>query len=345
MRNSVKTHALGIEVPPLDNPDLVTLGAGAFPRRLRLLSWRAGRSDQPDRASMLPPPPDLATQHAAVARPRAVLDRQERHQIHRHAGLGGAAARRRGVGAGRVPAAAARARRRTATAHSRSAACECRRRAARARDQRDDGSARSAPARAATAPSATRPASALVPVLHGQPAEFIVASLEAYAGARRASGIMQPVARDLEPRRVRARGALLCRRCSRHRGPEAPAGCGRRSRADARSPSRAIPTRGFRPAPGCHGDDALKTYPRLAGPKSRLHGEPAAPLERTASRPARDGEAIMAPIARALSERQIEDVAAYFTLSAQPRCPPMTPAAHELALLASSVAGCGADHP
>ena len=31
-------------------PDLVTLGAGAFPQRLRLLSWRAGHPDQPDRA-------------------------------------------------------------------------------------------------------------------------------------------------------------------------------------------------------------------------------------------------------------------------------------------------------
>ena len=50
MRNSVKTHALGIKAPPLDNVDLVRLGAGPFPQRLRFLPRGAGYADQPNRA-------------------------------------------------------------------------------------------------------------------------------------------------------------------------------------------------------------------------------------------------------------------------------------------------------
>ena len=41
------------------------------------------------------------------------------------------------------------------------------------------------------------PASGLVPVLHGQPKEFVSAALWAYANGLRHSGIMQPVAAEL----------------------------------------------------------------------------------------------------------------------------------------------------
>ena len=43
---SVKTHAYGIEAPPLDDDDLVTWRR-PLPWRLRLLSWCAGRPDPP----------------------------------------------------------------------------------------------------------------------------------------------------------------------------------------------------------------------------------------------------------------------------------------------------------
>jgi len=36
-------------------------------------------------------------------------------------------------------------------------------------------------------------------VLHGQPADYLLASLKAYAEGRRRSGIMQPLAADLRP--------------------------------------------------------------------------------------------------------------------------------------------------
>ena len=61
MRNSVKTHALGIEVPPLDNADLVTLGAAHFHSGCAYCHGAPGTPISPIARAMLPPPPDLAT--------------------------------------------------------------------------------------------------------------------------------------------------------------------------------------------------------------------------------------------------------------------------------------------
>ena len=62
MRNSVKTHALGIEAPPLDTSDLVTLGAGHFHSGCAFCHGAPGMPISPIAQGMLPPPPDLATQ-------------------------------------------------------------------------------------------------------------------------------------------------------------------------------------------------------------------------------------------------------------------------------------------
>ena len=61
MRNSVKTHALGIEVPPLDNADLVALGAAHFHGGCAYCHGAPGIPTSPIAMAMLPPPPDLAT--------------------------------------------------------------------------------------------------------------------------------------------------------------------------------------------------------------------------------------------------------------------------------------------
>ena len=184
-----------------------------------------------------------------------------------------------------------------------------------------------------------------MPVLHGQPAEFLAAALDAYASARRASGIMQPVATDLgrdEIDRVARYYAGLpppVRRSELRRMRPVP------SSAGARSPSAAIRTTEFPPAPVAMRRQALKTYPRLAGQNApymtnRLR------LWKNGLAPGTDGEAIMAPIARALNERQIEDVSAYFasTASQRPRRHDET-ALQRLALGGTLLllAGCGTD--
>ena len=78
----------------------------ALPRRARLAGATAFRSN------MLPEPPYLPAVGRRLDAGGAVLDRQARAEIYRHAGLAGAEPRRRGVGGHRLPAAAARTCRR-----------------------------------------------------------------------------------------------------------------------------------------------------------------------------------------------------------------------------------------
>ena len=62
---------------------------------------------------------------------------------------------------------------------------------------------------------------------------------------------------------------------------------------------------------GCHGANALSTYPRLAGQNAPYMANRLRLWEGGLA-PGTDGEAIMAPIARALTEQQIADVSAYY---------------------------------
>ena len=146
---------LGIEAPPLDHPDLVTLGAGAFPRRLRLLPRRAGRADQPDRATACCRRRPISRRRCgrgATASCSGSSSTASSTPACRHG-----SAQQRDDEVWAVVAflqAAARARCATAIATSRSAACRSRRRADASSRPPRPTSEPSAPARAATARSA-----------------------------------------------------------------------------------------------------------------------------------------------------------------------------------------------
>lgn len=58
-RQSVWTHALGIEAPPLDDPDMVRLGAAHFAGGCAFCHGAPGREPHPLAAAMLPVPPRL----------------------------------------------------------------------------------------------------------------------------------------------------------------------------------------------------------------------------------------------------------------------------------------------
>ena len=109
------------------------------------------------------------------------------------------------------------------------------------------------------------PQSALVPILHGQPAEFLAAALRAYADGKRESGIMQPVAADLS-------SEAMQRVADYYAGLPRPLVAAGRARIDAAAIAngRALATRGLAgreipPCLPCHGADALDTFPRLGG--------------------------------------------------------------------------------
>lgn len=308
MRNSVKTHALGIEVPPLDNADLVTLGAAHFHSGCAYCHGAPGVPISPIARAMLPPPPDLASnmrpwrdrelfwiiKHGIKYTGMPAWSVQQRDDevwalaafLRRLPSLDAVQYRELALGGLAVPPQSGQSLATSETTALAVGAC------ARCHGAGDG-----------------RPASALVPILHGQPAEFIVASLKAYASAQRASGIMQPVARALageDFRRVADYYAALQAPSAPEGQADASAIARGRTLAENGDPAALVPA-----CAGCHGQEALKTYPRLAGQnlaymlnRLRLWKNGLAPVTPT--------ETIMAPIARALSERQIEDVAAYY---------------------------------
>ncbi len=310
MRNSVKTHAYGIEVPPLDNADLVTLGAGHFHSGCAFCHGAPDVRIGPIAQSMLPPPPDLATQM------RPWRDRELFWIIKngiKYTGMPAWAAQQRddevwalvaflrrlptldatsyralALGGLRIPPQSGRALATTESTSAATGAC------ARCHGAERDG-----------------PDSGLVPILHGQPLEFLTTALEAYANRRRASGIMQPVAGDLardEMDRVAGYYAgLLPPPRPLDVLPAATAAISRgRALAEQGNPAARVPA-----CIGCHAAQALRTYPRLAGQNTAYMANRLR-LWKGGRAPGTDGEAIMAPIARALTDGQIDDISAYF---------------------------------
>jgi cytochrome c553 len=152
------------------------------------------------------------------------------------------------------------------------------------------------------------PASDLVPLLHGQPVEMLAYALRAYADGNRYSGIMQPIASELPAPVIdelaRYYASLPPLRSSVAADQDAAVEEGRRlaSDGDAR--------RGVPACHQCHGANALPLYPRLAGQSAR-YIEAQLKAWRTA-RGRTDLDAIMAPIARRLSDAQIKDAAHYY---------------------------------
>ncbi len=308
MRNSVETHATGIVAPPLDNADLVRLGAGHFHSGCAFCHGAPGVPISPIAQGMLPPPPDLATQM------REWRDRELFWIVKngiKYTGMPAWAAQQRDDEAWaltaflrRLPTLDAQAYRELALGGLRVAP-----QSGREVATTEDASAAARACARCHGAGPDGPPSGLVPILHGQPPEFLAAALDAYARARRPSGIMQPVASDLAREDAgevaRYYAGLRAPRPSSRPGDAASIERGRRlaeqGGADARIPACA----------GCHGAEALKTYPRLPGQNAayminRLR------LWKSGLNPGTDTEAIMAPLARALTERQIEDVAAYF---------------------------------
>ncbi len=153
------------------------------------------------------------------------------------------------------------------------------------------------------------PASDLVPSLHGQPAPFLAAAIRDYASGRRRSGIMEPLVADLEVGEID--------RLARYYAGLAPL---------AAPPTAGDPNliargeqlatigdfaAGVPPCLSCHGRDALDSYPRLAGQKAAyMKGQ--LRLWKAGQKTAGDGAAIMAPIARQMSDTDIEAVTTYF---------------------------------
>ena len=148
-----------------------------------------------------------------------------------------------------------------------------------------------------------------MPVLHGQPAEFLMTALQEYAEGARRSGIMQPLAADLGAQDIRRLAEYYAKLAPPKTQPRATGQRTDRTRAPSWQP-RAIPANGIPACNACHGRDALASYPRLAGQNAAyMAGQ--LRLWRAGHHTSTDGAAIMAPIARRLSDGDIDAVTAY----------------------------------
>jgi cytochrome c553 len=151
------------------------------------------------------------------------------------------------------------------------------------------------------------PLSDLVPALQGQPVDYLLSALTAYAEGKRRSGIMQPLAADL-------RADDMHQLASFYAGlsppPMAP------TSVDAalveqgrRLASEGLPASGVPPCGTCHGNAA---YPRLAGQHAAyLAGQ--LRLWKKGYRPNDGSASMMSSIAQHLSDAEIDAVAAYYS--------------------------------
>jgi cytochrome c553 len=310
MHSSVRTHALGVSVPPLDGPDLSALGAAHFHSGCAYCHGAPGVPMSPIARNMLPPPPDLSTatsqwrdrelfwivKHGIKYTGMPAWVAQQRDDevwavvafLKRLPNLDAAAYRDIAVGDLWIPTQTGRQIATTeANADAVSACARC-----HGADKRG-------------------PVSRLVPILHGQPVEFLTAALENYANGRRASGIMQSVANDLLPDGLKRVAAYYAGLTPPRTPATPPADIASRERgrtlAERGDASGKVPACG-----GCHGATSLNLYPRLAGQNvaymaNRLR------LWKGGFASATAADTIMAPIARSLTDRQIDDVSAYFS--------------------------------
>lgn len=308
MRSSVRTQALGIEVPPLDSPDLSRLGAAHFQSGCAFCHGAPGVPISPIAQSMLPSPPNLSTSM------REWRDRELFWIVKnglKYTGMPAWVAQQRDDEVWALVAFLKRLPALNATAYRELALGDLTVPAQSGSEIATSEGSSEAVSACARCHGAGKhgPTSRLVPILHGQPAAFLMKAIEDYATARRPSGIMQPLASDLSDA-DRGRVARY------YAGLTPPAAPGLPSKPESVERGRLLAAKGDAAAKipaclNCHNASSLDVYPRLSGQHAaymvnRLRLWKGGLTSRSSTDP------IMAPIARSLSERQIEDVSAYF---------------------------------
>ena len=270
------------------------------------MSRRAGDPGKPNSQAHAAATARIGGDDAAVAAERPILDRQERLQIYRHAGMGRDRTRGRDLG-----------RRRVSHAYQ-TLDAEAYRDLALGNVQLPEQSG----AELATVESnpkasgacarchgdkAQLPLSNLVPVLHGQPADYLLASLKAYAEGKRRSGIMQPLAADLRPEDMRELAdyyaGLPPPQLQSKNSDAALVERGRKLAVEGRSHA------GVLPCATCHNN--VGHYPRLEGQYAAyMAGQ--LRLWKAGIGPSTDVGATMMAIAQKLSDEDIKAVTSYF---------------------------------
>ena len=318
MERSVAVHSASVNVPPLDEPGMVALGAGHFAAGCASCHGGPGEPVNPVYDHMLPSPPKLE-EHA---------DDWEAGQLYwivrhglQYAGMPGWSGEGRGdevwpmVAFLRVlPELDETAYEDLARGNMASVATSPDAIAETGRS----GTPMTACARCHDTPQAP-PTSVLVPRLGGQSEAYLLRALQAYKHDTRQSGYMEPVASELEEDDFAPLAAYYATMTSPP--PEAePAS------AELVAAGRVLAERGNReagvPACGqCHGAGASPEYPRLAAqPAAYLEAQLA--LWRAGGRTGTDHGRLMAVIAERLTPEEAQAAAAYYQSLAPPQPAP-----------------------
>ncbi len=153
------------------------------------------------------------------------------------------------------------------------------------------------------------PRSALVPRLHGQSQVFLAKALREYAMGSRPSGIMQPIAGTLAEAEI----TLLAQYYAELNPLAVARGTIDQSLAER---GKQLATRGdagnrIPACASCHGSNRLETFPALEG-QSATYMAGQLRLWRSGHNATTDGAAVMAPIARRLSDSDIAAATTYY---------------------------------
>jgi cytochrome c553 len=307
MQSSVRTHAIGINAPDSYTDDQAILGAGHYQSACASCHGASGVPINEAASRMLPPPPDLAAEVSGWR------DRElfwiVKHGI-KYTGMPSWVAQQRDdevwavvAFLKRYPSLDAEGYRRLAFGPLQAAPQDGTQIAT------VGGPAADAAGACGRCHGADRrgPASKLVPLLHGQPKEFLVAALEQFASGARPSGFMQPIAAALTPDTINAvasyYAALSPPREITRSDPAITRG---RQLADNGDHSARIPA-----CTACHNRSALPIYPRLAGQNAPYMAQ-RLKLWKEGLAGSTGAAAIMTPIARALTVEQIDELATYY---------------------------------
>lgn len=327
-RRSVETHSLLISTPPLDNPDLARLGAAHYHGGCAPCHGGPGDPSNPIVQQMYPEPADLplaapgwtAGQLFWIAKnglkftgmPAWVAQNRDDEVwavvafLRALPKMSDAEYRRLAIGEAKAP---------------RSGMLELAALGSRAeflfRCHRCHETESS--------PSANR----LVPKLVGQSQAYLEMSLRNYANGLRSSGIMQPIAAQLDE------GSLIeaAKHYAQHRSlgkTSSASPATEKIERGRRIATAGVPEKGIPPCLACHAGKSAATFPKLEG----QHAPYIVGQLRLWRRGLRDRTvqgAIMAAIAPRLTDEQIEDVAAYLesvaTMQAPTEAPPPPPPA------------------
>ncbi len=306
LRSSVRTHSFFIDPPPLDDDDMVRLGAGHFAGGCAPCHGSPGEPRNPITRNMLPPPPRLSD-------PFSHWEPQELFWIVEN-----------GIKYTGMPAWVSPVRpdevwtvvaflKRLGTLSAEDYAAMSKRPQVGGAEPEPEDDATFSEALVLCArchgDEDFPPSSSLVPSLSGQNARYMESALRDYANGSRFSGIMQPVAAELDDAAIERLSAYYSALAgSRRERAEPPAE--EQIARGRRIVEGGVPERGIPPCLACHGEGASEIFPRLQGQSARYLLTQLELFKRGA-RGRSTTSAIMQTIAARLNEEQMEDAAAF----------------------------------